>query len=150
MADQAFLQFIDIISDAFDDNPYHAKSLLEELLSWLKQQPKYERYIVKTQAILNAFQNALPSIKVEQKEYFLAYKSSFELILHVSEPLENITIQLKGHTYHPTIVDEDRIFFELLYVEPGTYMVDIIQHEQRLQQYPITIKSLIEMDDLGL
>jgi hypothetical protein len=150
MADQAFLQFIDVISDAFDDNPYHAKSLLEELLSWLKQQPKYEKYISKTQAILDAFQHALPSIKLEQHDYALAYKSNFDVIFHISEPLEHVTVQFNGHTFHPTIVDEDRLFFELLFVEPGTYTLDIFQNEQRLAQHPITIKSLIEMDDLGL
>lgn len=150
MADQAFLQFIDFISDAFDKNPYHAKSLLEELLGWLNDQPKYARYINKTQDILNAFQRKLPTIKLYQTEYALAYKSSFEIILHISEPLESITLQLNGHTYHPKIVDKDRLFFELLFLEPGTYMLNINQHDQRVDQLPITIKSLIEMDDLGL
>jgi hypothetical protein len=150
MADQAFLQFIDLISDAFDDNPYHAKSLLEELLMWLKQHPKYERYLSKTQEILDTLKHALPSIKLYQKEFALTYKSNFEVILFFSKPLDHIKVKLNGHTYHPTIIEENRVVFKLLYVEPGTYLLDICQHEQHLHQYQITIKPLIEMDDLGL
>lgn len=152
MANQAFLQFIDLISDAFDDNPYHAQSLLEELLEWLHNQPKYSRYIDKTKAILDAFNKSLPSITLGQREYALAYQSSFEVILYVSKskPMNDLSVHLNGHIYHPTIAEEDRFFFEILYLEPGTYSLEIFQNNQRLDKQTITTKSLIEMDDLGL
>jgi hypothetical protein len=150
MADQAFLQFIDLISDTFDDNPYHAQSLLEELLVWLNNQPKYARYLDKTKVILDAFKKSLPSITLGQREYALAYQSNFEVILHLSEPMDELRIHLNGHIYHPTIVDEDRVFFDFLYLEPGTYSLEIFQNDQRLDKQTITTKSLIEMDDLGL
>jgi hypothetical protein len=148
--DQAFVNFIDTVTEVFDKDPYQAKDLLEELLQWLNGQEQYKKYIHKVNDILSIFQQSIPLYSLEKTDFVLPYQAGFTLTLSKPIITEGLSILFLDHQYQGQVNDKQNVNFELNYAKPGTYELDLFQHEQKIQRFKITIKSLIEMDDLGL
>jgi hypothetical protein len=150
MPEQAFLRFIDTIMEVFDKNPYQAKMLLEELLQWLNQHPSYQRYTKKVQSILQLFDSQLPIFTLKQSTFTLPYLASFVVDLQTSIFIENVSMQFLDHEYKATYLDDQHLQFQLNYAKPGDYAVTLLKNNQAITTLHFTIKSLIEMDDLGI